>query len=124
LRLKEIALRLKKSNGGKTAQNSESLLQKSSTVFIMLNLRDLRYFRYDDGIKNFHAIFENHNKNKIEVDEYLGFLNHTEFEPITDCNQPSISEMVIPFYFNDYEPNEGRKPFLCFFNILKFDGLS
>lgn len=32
--------------------------------------------------------------------------------------------MIIPFYFNDYDPNEGRRPFLCFFNLLKFEGLS
>lgn len=67
----------------------------------MFNLKDLRYFRYEDGIKNFSSIFENEKKTKIELDEYLGLMNHTEFEPITDCNQPSTSEMVIPFYFND-----------------------
>jgi len=32
--------------------------------------------------------------------------------------------MVLLFYFNDYEPIEGRRPFLCFLNILKFEGLS
>lgn len=124
MKLKELAEKLKKLNLSKTAQNSQSLLQKSTTVFIMLNFRDLRYFRYDDGIKNFQAMFENHKEIKIDLDEYLGFLNHTEFEPITDCNQPSTSEMVIPFYFSDYDPNEGRRPYFCFFNILKFDGLS
>ena len=28
----------------------------------MLNFKDLRYFKYDDGIKNFNAIFENQKK--------------------------------------------------------------
>jgi hypothetical protein len=50
----------------------------------MMNLDDLRLFKYDDGITPFEALLQI-SKSK-SVDEYFGIINHTEFEPYMDTN--------------------------------------
>ena len=50
----------------------------------MMNLNDLRLFKYDDGIIPFEALLQI--SKSTSIDEYFGIINHTEFEPYMDIN--------------------------------------
>lgn len=87
----------------------------------MMNLNDLRLFKYDDGFTPFEALLQSSKCSSI--DDYFGIINHTEFEPYMDTNQPMEPESVVPFYFSHYLNTGNREPHICFFNLLAMTGL-
>lgn len=59
-------------------------MNRDSDIFVMMNLNDLRLFKYDDGIIPFEALLQI--SKSTSIDEYFGIINHTEFEPYMDIN--------------------------------------